>query len=330
MELNFSKTKVLLVDDDENYGFALKTLLGSKGLNINSYTNPEEALEFLKREKVDIILLDYYMPQMTGEEFLRNLREFDKTTIVFLQTAFSEEKPQLEMLETLNIQGYIDKNKEPNDIFLDIASGIKMAELVNVIQEKDRQIDAQSCRNEFLGKFLNRLMGEIGERSMAMVGSVTHLDEMENDIPEVQKEVFVNSVNTLKNSTTKLNELIKSIEVSQDVITVGELERKLGNLFDITFAVKDVKLNIKYDDQYTMLDCNQEIILHILVDIIEELVNKDEKEINILVEKNDKVIVKVCNNLTNIDFLDKLNKLAYLDEKINIVTEFEQLAIAIG
>lgn len=30
MELNFKNTKVLLVDDDENYGFALKTLLGSK------------------------------------------------------------------------------------------------------------------------------------------------------------------------------------------------------------------------------------------------------------------------------------------------------------
>ena len=119
MELNFKNTKVLLVDDDENYGFALKTLLGSKGLEIKSFTNPEEALGYLRSNDTDIILLDYYMPEMTGEEFLKRFREFNKETIVFLQTAFSEEKPELEMLETLNIQGYIDKNKDPNEIFLD-------------------------------------------------------------------------------------------------------------------------------------------------------------------------------------------------------------------
>ena len=80
MELNFKNTKVLLVDDDENYGFALKTLLGSKGLEINSFTNPEEALNYLKSNDTDIILLDYYMPQMTGEEFLKKFREFNKET----------------------------------------------------------------------------------------------------------------------------------------------------------------------------------------------------------------------------------------------------------
>ena len=74
MELNFEKVKVLIVDDDENFGFALKTLLKSKGLEIESFTNPKEALENLKSNHFDMILLDYYMPEMTGEQFLTRVK----------------------------------------------------------------------------------------------------------------------------------------------------------------------------------------------------------------------------------------------------------------
>lgn len=313
MELNFEVAKILLVDDDENYSFALKTLLGAKGLNINSYTNPEEALEYLKTNDIDIILLDYYMPEMTGAEFLRKFREFNNQTIVFLQTAYSEEKPELEMLETLNIQGYIDKNKEPNEIFMEIASGIKMSELIKIIKQQEKQLDAKDYQNEFLGKFLNRLVGEMSERSMAMAGSLMLLEEMKDGISE--KELFERSVESIKNSMTRLNKLIKSLEIKDENGLVKDLKDILNTLFEMTFIVKDVRFTIKTENEYDLINCNIRVLTYILVDIIEYLISINEKDINFKIEKN---IIKIINKIQDDALYNKINKLALLDEHIKI------------
>lgn len=222
MELNFKNTKVLLVDDDENYGFALKTLLGSKGLEINSFTNPEEALGYLKSNDTDIILLDYYMPEMTGEEFLKRFREFNKETIVFLQTAFSEEKPELEMLETLNIQGYIDKNKDPNEIFLEISSGIKMSELMKTIKQQERKIEAEQYRNEFFGKFLYRFIGEVRERVFVIGGLIDSITVNEQELSIEEKKQYSQHI---KEAIGKLMKIVESLEIEKiSMLTVSTLE----------------------------------------------------------------------------------------------------------
>lgn len=314
MELN--KIKVLLVDDDDNFGFALKTLLNSKGLNIDSYTNPEEALEFLRQEKVDIILLDYYMPQMTGEQFLKKLREFDETTIVFLQTAFSEEKPELEMLETLNIQGYIDKNKNPNDIFLDIFTGIKMAGLVNVIKEKENQIHSLEYKDEFLGRFLGILMGEIKEKSFGIVGCIDAIGGYENQISE-DKENFTRYVENIKKSIKDLNELIESLDLNKDIITTIELKTILEKLFYVMCLVKNVTLNIGVNNQMKTIE-NARIIIYILADIIKYLIDKEENNIDIQISSSDKNIITINNSIDNNELLNKICKLSEFDENIKI------------
>jgi len=173
-------------------------------------------------------------------------------------------------------------------------------------------------------------MGEIGERGMAMAGSIVHLEDMTENIQNNDKELFVNSVGTLKRNISKLNELIKSLSIEEGIITISGLEHKIRNLFDITLSIKDIKLNLKYEDAYLMLNCQREILIYILVDIIESLINANEKEINILTEKSDKVKIKICNNITDTNLIEKLNKLSYLDDNIQIEMEFEQLVINIG
>lgn len=332
MELNFKETKILLVDDDKNYGFALKTLLGAKGLDIKNFINPEEALEYLKTNKVDVILLDYYMPEMTGEEFLKKFREFNLDTIVFLQTAFSEEKPQLEMLETLNIQGYIDKNKEPNEIFLEIASGIKMSELMKKIKEQEKQLDAQEYRNQFLGKFLNMLMGEIGEKSFAMSGNILSLEEFAEEISPNERELYNKSISNIKKATKDLNELIKSLELDRVNITISEIRNIIINLFGVIFNANNVNLNFKNntDNDYLIVKSDAKVIIYILVDLIEYLIKVEEKQIDIICDKQDgKTIIKICNQIEDNEVINKIKKLATFDNSIEIISEYNQIILNI-
>ena len=329
MELNFKNTKVLLVDDDENYGFALKTLLGSKGLEINSFTNPEEALGYLKSNDTDIILLDYYMPEMTGEEFLKRFREFNKETIVFLQTAFSEEKPELEMLETLNIQGYIDKNKDPNEIFLEISSGIKMSELMKTIKQQERKIEAEQYRNEFLGKFLYRFIGEVRERVFVIGGLIDSVTVDEQGLSLEENKQYSQHI---KEAIGKLMKIVESLEIEKiSMLTVSTLEDILNSLFAISLEANKANLKFKYDNEYTSFQCDPKTLIYILVEIVEYLLNNNIKEINIDCEKQKEItIIKIGNMIKDEKVIAKIISISCIDNKIRIIKELNQVKIEVN
>ena len=102
------KNKVMIVDDDETIILPIEMSLQERGIETISFTDGEEAIKYLKNNKVSVILLDYHMePHINGDEFIKRVREFNKEIIIYLQTAYSEELPAMDMLEKYEIQGYI-------------------------------------------------------------------------------------------------------------------------------------------------------------------------------------------------------------------------------
>ncbi|MBF0239380.1 MAG: response regulator [SAR324 cluster bacterium] len=66
---------ILIVDDDMRNAFALATALGKFGMKPYKVANGQKALDFLKTQEVDLMLLDLMMPEMDGLETLRQLHE---------------------------------------------------------------------------------------------------------------------------------------------------------------------------------------------------------------------------------------------------------------
>ena len=71
------------------------------------------------RSSRSTLLLDYFMPGMTGEQVVAELRKFDPFVQVILQTGYASEQPPRELLHRLNIQGYYDKTEGPEQLSLD-------------------------------------------------------------------------------------------------------------------------------------------------------------------------------------------------------------------
>jgi len=118
---------VLLVDDNADYLQATRLLLEREGHNVLTATNGVEALGILPNQRVDLLLLDYFMPGMTGEQVVAELRKFDPLVQVILQTGYASERPPRELLQRLNIQGYYDKTEGPEQLLLWTAVGLKAA-----------------------------------------------------------------------------------------------------------------------------------------------------------------------------------------------------------
>src|SRR5260370_36850851 len=104
---------VLLVDDNPDYLQATPLSLEREGHDVLTATNGPEALAVLPRQRVDLLLLDYFMPGVTGEEALAQVRKIDPFVQVILQTGYASEQPPRDLLHRLDIQGYYAKTEGP-------------------------------------------------------------------------------------------------------------------------------------------------------------------------------------------------------------------------
>lgn len=87
MEINRSEYKILIVDDVMSNVLLLKVLLTNEKFNIVTATNGQQALEQVKKENPDLILLDVMMPDMSGFEVAQRLKSDIETKdipIIFL------------------------------------------------------------------------------------------------------------------------------------------------------------------------------------------------------------------------------------------------------
>lgn len=75
-----------ILDDDPDWTDLIRRALDRPGLSLatRSFTDPEEALEALQREPVDIVISDLRMPKLDGFTFTRELRGFNATVPVII------------------------------------------------------------------------------------------------------------------------------------------------------------------------------------------------------------------------------------------------------
>ena len=91
----YKNAKIVVVDDVEEVLKSTKNSLKFEGMNVETFNNPEVALEYLKNNKVDVILLDFFMPQMNGDKFIEELRKFNNETVIILRTGYSDKVPPM-------------------------------------------------------------------------------------------------------------------------------------------------------------------------------------------------------------------------------------------
>ncbi len=108
-----TKKKILVIDDEPSIRFLLNEFLTDIGYECIEAERAIKGIEILKREQIDLIILDIQLPQMNGLEAIQKIREIDKEVPVFMLTAFSNMKSVVENLD-VNIQEFIPK---PFDIY---------------------------------------------------------------------------------------------------------------------------------------------------------------------------------------------------------------------
>ncbi len=102
------KGKILIVDDDRSVLKFLERFLIKKSYEVYLATNGKEAIEIIKNESPQVILLDIKMPMMNGIEVLKEIKKINPAIGVIMITAVQEEDTALEAMK-LGADDYICK-----------------------------------------------------------------------------------------------------------------------------------------------------------------------------------------------------------------------------
>ena len=102
--------KVLVVDDEAPVVELFNDLLKKENCSVKGVGSGEDALEAIKKEDFDIVLLDIKLPGMSGLEALKKMKDTNPDLVVIMITGFGYDEELISKSKEYGCAGYIGKN----------------------------------------------------------------------------------------------------------------------------------------------------------------------------------------------------------------------------
>ena len=119
--------KILIVDDEPQLALAVKIRLQSRGYEVTTVPDGQQALEAVNRSTPDLVLLDVLMPVMDGYSFLRELNAVTGRGAIPVIMLTSRDRMK-DLFELEGIEDYIIKPFDHEDLLVRIERTLKRRE----------------------------------------------------------------------------------------------------------------------------------------------------------------------------------------------------------
>lgn len=106
------KKKILIVDDQNGIRILLMEVFNVEGYQTYQASNGKLALEIVRKESPDLVLLDMKIPGMDGLDILKHIKQIDVSIKVIMMTAYGE----LDMIKEATDLGALTHFTKPFDI----------------------------------------------------------------------------------------------------------------------------------------------------------------------------------------------------------------------
>ena len=151
-EVSILEKKVLVVDDEKLIVKGIRFSLEQDGMEVTCAYDGEEALEAVKKNDYDVILLDVMLPKLTGFEVCQQIREFSSVPIIML-TAKGDDMDKILGLE-YGADDYITKPFNILEVKARIKAIMRRSKNTNMVEEEvskvavfeDLKVDCDSRR----------------------------------------------------------------------------------------------------------------------------------------------------------------------------------------
>lgn len=139
---------VLIVDDEEIVLTSLRTLLQLEtDYHVLTFNSPIVALNAIQKQPIDAVISDFLMPELTGLQFLSEVKKLYPTAPRILLTGYADKGNAINAINEIGLFQYIEKPWENEHIKMVLRNGIQSKSLEEMLQVKIRELDetVRSC-----------------------------------------------------------------------------------------------------------------------------------------------------------------------------------------
>ncbi|MCF7937218.1 MAG: response regulator [Spirochaetales bacterium] len=188
---------ILLLDDDTISLSILKKVLEENQYAVTEFTDPRKAIHEFKNKHFDIVISDYYMPEMDGESVLKAVRRTSETVPFLFITVNSNLENAIQLIKK-GADDYITKPIIPDDVIFRVGKALRERENSRVVAEVERERELINLEKEKLVRWKDlyaakdihqtEQMISLLSRTINQAGGFLWLDLLENDIAEVGED----------------------------------------------------------------------------------------------------------------------------------------------
>ena len=143
--------RVLIIEDEKLIRWSLRQKFEAQDYKVTDVETGEEALKALDAGVYDLIMLDYKLPDMTGLDVLRKLRESDSDVVVIMMTAFSSIESAVDAIK-LGAYDYVTKPFDMEGMLRTAEKALETTKLRREVRELRRHIHHEYGVDRIIGQ----------------------------------------------------------------------------------------------------------------------------------------------------------------------------------
>lgn len=137
------KSRILVVDDEESIREFLEIMLKKEGYEVTTAEDGLKAKEMLQKRSFDMVISDLQMPNMTGLELLKFVKDSYPDTVFMLITAFGTTETAVEAMK-MGAYDYVTKPFKIDEVRLNIA---------NALRSKNLEVEVRNLKKELVREY---------------------------------------------------------------------------------------------------------------------------------------------------------------------------------
>ena len=125
---------ILTLDDDPIMTSTIQAYFQRSGYRVDVENDPHTAIERIRQGKYDILLLDFLMSPICGDQVVEEIRKFNQDLFIILLTGHKSMAPPIKTIRALDIQGYYEKSDRFDQLELLVESCVKSIRQMRTIR----------------------------------------------------------------------------------------------------------------------------------------------------------------------------------------------------
>lgn len=249
------KNTILVADDEEGMRRILRFRLTKAGYEVTCVENGKKALEFLEKERPDLIISDISMPEMNGYELYKEVSSRKEYRFIpFLFLSSKSERQDIIFAKKMGVDDYLTKPVDKDLLLISVEA--KLARFAELKEEHTKAIEQK------INAMYRVLTHEINT-PISIINGFTELSEMLLSAGKVRIEELKTFMEGIKSGNDRLKKLAEKVLILNS-LDGGYEERRYLSLKENRFIeLTDLIRSISYSFRDVIDDKKIEVILNL-------------------------------------------------------------------